>query len=102
MAVQIFLDAIPAKRERSRTRGLHPPALQSVRRDFLAFLAPTSLTAAELVRAIRDADKTKHRRCRLFDRFTGQGVPEGREQASAVEVGATAGEELHRRRVESG
>ena len=85
MAVQIFLDAIPAKRASGPARfAFMPPALQSVRRDF-AFLAPTSLTAAELVRAIRGADKASIVDARLFDRFTGQGVPEG-QVSLAVEV----------------
>ncbi|ABF54488.1 phenylalanine--tRNA ligase subunit beta [Sphingopyxis alaskensis] len=85
MAVQIFLDAIPAKRASGPARAAFaPPALQSVRRDF-AFLAPTSLTAAELVRAIRGADKASIVDARLFDRFTGQGVPEG-QVSLAVEV----------------
>ena len=85
MAVQIFLDAIPAKRASGPARAAFtPPALQSVRRDF-AFLAPTSLTAAELVRAIRGADKASIVGARLFDRFTGQGVPEG-QVSLAVEV----------------
>ena len=85
MAVQIFLDAIPAKRASGPARAAFtPPALQSVRRDF-AFLAPTSLTAAELVRAIRGADKASVVDARLFDRFTGQGVPEG-QVSLAVEI----------------
>ncbi len=85
MAVQIFLDAIPAKRTSGPARAAFtPPALQSVRRDF-AFLAPTSLTAAELVRAIRGADKAAIVDAHLFDRFTGQGVPEG-QVSLAVEV----------------
>ena len=85
MAVQIFLDAIPAKRASGPARAAFaPPALQSVRRDF-AFLAPTSLTAADLVRAIRGADKASIVEARLFDRFTGQGVPEG-QVSLAVEV----------------
>ncbi len=85
MAVQIFLDAIPAKRASGPARAAFtPPALQSVRRDF-AFLAPTSLTAAELVRAIRGAEKASIADARLFDRFTGQGVPEG-QVSLAVEV----------------
>src|SRR3546814_753176 len=61
-----------------------PPALQTVRRDF-AFLAPTGLTAAELVCAIRGADKAAIVDARLFDRFAGQGVPEG-QVSLAVEV----------------
>lgn len=85
MAVQIFLDAIPAKRSSGPARAaFSPPALQSVRRDF-AFLAPTSLTAADLVRAIRGADKANIVDARLFDRFTGQGVPDG-QVSLAVEV----------------
>ena len=85
MAVQIFLDAIPAKRASGPARAAFtPPALQSVRRDF-AFLAPTRLTAADLVRAIRGADKTSITGARLFDRFAGQGVPEG-QVSLAVEV----------------
>jgi phenylalanyl-tRNA synthetase beta chain len=85
MAVQIFLDAIPAKRASGPARAAFiPPALQSVRRDF-AFLAPTTLTAADLVRAIRGADKASIVDARLFDRFTGQGVPEG-QVSLAVEV----------------
>lgn len=85
MAVQIFLDAIPAKRASGPARAAFtPPALQSVRRDF-AFLAPANLTAADLVRAIRGADKTGITGARLFDRFAGQGVPEG-QVSLAVEV----------------
>ncbi|WP_447758363.1 phenylalanine--tRNA ligase subunit beta [Sphingopyxis fribergensis] len=85
MAVQIFLDAIPAKRASGPARAAFtPPALQSVRRDF-AFLAPTSLTAAELVRALRGADKANIVDARLFDRFAGPGVPDG-QVSLAVEV----------------
>jgi len=85
MAVQIFLDAIPAKRASGPARtAFTPPALQSVRRDF-AFLAPDALTATDLVRAIRGADKVSIVDARLFDRFAGQGVPEG-QVSLAVEV----------------
>jgi len=85
MAVQIFLDAVPAKRASGPARAAFaPPALQSVRRDF-AFLAPETLAAGELVRAIRGADKTAINGARLFDRFAGQGVPEG-QVSLAVEV----------------
>jgi len=85
MAAQIFLDAIPAKRASGPARSAFtPPALQSVRRDF-AFLAPDTLAAADLVRAIRGADKTNIVNARLFDRFAGQGVPSG-QLSLAVEV----------------
>ncbi|MGV7122794.1 phenylalanine--tRNA ligase subunit beta [Sphingopyxis sp. 550A] len=85
MAVQIFLDAIPTKRASGPARVAYaPPALQSVRRDF-AFLAPEGLAAADLVRAIRGADKAAIVDARLFDRFAGQGVPEG-QVSLAVEI----------------
>ncbi|HZG33489.1 MAG TPA: phenylalanine--tRNA ligase subunit beta, partial [Sphingopyxis sp.] len=85
MAVQIFLDAIPAKRASGPARSAFtPPALQPVRRDF-AFLAPDSLSAADLVRAVKGADKALIIDARLFDRFAGAGVPEG-QVSLAVEV----------------
>jgi phenylalanyl-tRNA synthetase beta chain len=55
-----------------------------VRRDF-AFLAPDSLAAGDLVRAVKGADKAVITDARLFDRFAGQGVPEG-QVSLAVEV----------------
>jgi phenylalanyl-tRNA synthetase beta chain len=85
MAAQIFLDAIPAKRASGPARAAFtPPALQSVRRDF-AFLAPETLAAGDLVRAVKGADKASIIDARLFDRFAGQGVPEG-QVSQAVEV----------------
>lgn len=85
MAVQIFLDAIPAKRASGPARAAYtPPALQAVRRDF-AFLAPESLSAADLVRAIKGADKANITDARLFDRFAGQGVPDA-HVSLAVEI----------------
>lgn len=85
MAAQIFLDAIPAKRASGPARAAFtPPALQSVRRDF-AFLAPETLAAGDLVRAVKGADKLSIVDARLFDRFAGQGVPD-RQVSLAVEV----------------
>ena len=69
VAAEIYLDAIPAPRGGGRSRpAFTPPALQSITRDF-AFLVPSSLTADELVRAIRGADKALITAVRLFDRF---------------------------------
>ncbi len=91
MALQIFLDAIPAKRASGPARAAFtPPALQSLTRDF-AFLAPEALSAADLVRAVRGADKASIVDSRLFDRFAGQGVPEG-QVSLAVEITLQPGE----------
>ena len=86
MAVEVFLDAIPAKRGGgSFARAPYaPPALQPVTRDF-AFLVPADLAAGDLVRAVRGADKAAVVDARVFDVFAGQGVPEGKKSV-AVEV----------------
>lgn len=89
MVAEIHLDAIPAKRAPKDGNAFMradytPPALQSVTRDF-AFLVPADLPAETLVRAVRGADRTQITAARLFDRFTGQGVPEG-QVSLAIEV----------------
>ena len=85
VAAEIYLDAIPAKRDSGRTRPAYAPsALQAVRRDF-AFLVPADLTSDKLIRAIQGADKQAITEVSLFDVFTGQGVPEG-QKSLAIEV----------------
>jgi phenylalanyl-tRNA synthetase beta chain len=84
-AAEIFLDAIPRRRGSGHMRDAYaPPALQPVTRDF-AFLVPVDQTADGLVRAVRGADKTAIVEARLFDVFTGTGVPEGLKSL-AIEV----------------
>lgn len=85
IAAEIFLDAIPAKKAAGFMRpAFTPPALQAVTRDF-AFLVADTLAAGDLVRAIRGSDKANIIAVRLFDRFAGQGVPEGKVSL-AIEV----------------
>ena len=84
-AVEIFLDAIPAKRATGFARPAYtPPALQAVTRDF-AFIVPSTLAAGDLVRAVKGADKAVITDARLFDLFTGAGVEDGKKSL-AVEV----------------
>ncbi len=86
VAVEIFLDAIPGKKGApsfART-AYAPPALQSVMRDF-AFLVPADLPAGDLQRMIKGADKANIVDARIFDVFSGQGVPEGKKSV-AIEV----------------
>ncbi len=90
-AVELFLDAIPAKKGAAFARpGFTPPALQAVIRDF-AFLVPQSLAAGDLVRAVQGADKVAITGVRVFDVFAGQGVPEGK-LSIALEVTLQPGE----------
>jgi phenylalanyl-tRNA synthetase beta chain len=85
VAAEIYLDAIPAKRDSGRTRPAYAPAaLQAVRRDF-AFLVAADLQADKLIRAIQGADKQAITEVSLFDVFTGHGVPEG-QKSLAIEV----------------
>lgn len=94
-AVEIYLDALPARRGAEKSGGFMrpaytPPALQAVTRDF-AFLVPAELPAGDLVRAVKGADKAAIVDARLFDLFTGTGVPEG-QKSLAVEVTLQPGE----------
>ncbi len=90
-AVEIYLDAIPGKRATGFMRPAYtPPALQPVTRDF-AFLVDIDVAAGDLVRAARTADKANIVDARLFDVFTGNGVPEGKKSL-AVEVTMQPGE----------
>ncbi|MEP9359125.1 phenylalanine--tRNA ligase subunit beta [Sphingomonas sp. KR3-1] len=91
-AVELYLDALPAKRGGTgfmRT-AYTPPALQAVTRDF-AFLVPAELAAGDLVRTVKGADKATIVDARLFDVFTGTGVPEG-QKSLAIEVTLQPGE----------
>ena len=94
-AVELFLDAIPARKNLTQGAafarpGFTPPALQAVTRDF-AFLVPASLAAGDLVRVVQGTDKASITAVRVFDVFAGQGVPEGKKSI-AVEVTLQPGE----------
>jgi len=90
-AVELFLDAIPAKKGAAFARpGFTPPALQAVTRDF-AFLVSATLAAGDLVRAVQGADKAVITGVRVFDVFAGAGVPEG-HKSLALEVTLQPGE----------
>jgi phenylalanyl-tRNA synthetase beta chain len=88
-AVELFLDAIPAKKASKGAvsfarPSFAPPALQAVTRDF-AFLVPANLAAEELLKSVRGSDKVNITGARVFDVFTGEGVPEGKKSI-AIEV----------------
>ena len=91
-AIELFLDAIPAKRGRATfARAAYAPsALQAVTRDF-AFLVPVETPAGELVRMVRGADKANIVSVRLFDDFRGAGLPDG-HKSLAVEITLQPGE----------
>jgi phenylalanyl-tRNA synthetase beta chain len=85
IAAEIHLDAIPDRRATGFMRpAFAPPPLQAVTRDF-AFLVDADVAADTLVRAVRGADRQAIVEVRVFDRFAGAGVPEGKVSL-AVEV----------------
>lgn len=85
VAAEIYLDAIPVKKASNVMRTTFtPPALQAVTRDF-AFLVSADLPSGDLVRTIKGADRDNIVAVRLFDQFSGHGVPEG-QKSLAVEV----------------
>lgn len=90
-AVELFLDAIPAKKAGGLARPAYaPPALQAVTRDF-AFIVPASLPAGDLVRTVKGADKANIVAARLFDRFI---LPDG-QHSLGVEVTLQPGEKSY-------
>ena len=96
--VEVYLDAIPAKKAANASGGFArvnyaPPALQAVTRDF-AFLVPEALPAGDLLRAVKGADKANIVAVRLFDDFRGAGVPEG-QKSLALEVTLQPGDKSY-------
>ncbi|HEV7267861.1 MAG TPA: phenylalanine--tRNA ligase subunit beta [Falsiroseomonas sp.] len=76
VAFEVFLDAIAEPKRRKK--GVPDlPAFQPLRRDF-AFLVDASVPAEALLRAARNADKTLVADAVLFDRYTGDRLPEGK------------------------
>jgi phenylalanyl-tRNA synthetase beta chain len=81
-ASEIFFARIPASRATTAAKPLLKlDALQPVIRDF-AFLADRDVTAAKLVKSIRDAEKTLIRDVTVFDIYEGKGVPEGKKSVA--------------------
>jgi phenylalanyl-tRNA synthetase beta chain len=76
---EVFLDAVPQPRARGRARPLLKLSpFQPVERDF-AFVVPQDLPAETLLRTARGVDKKLIAEVRLFDVYTGPGVPEGKK-----------------------
>jgi phenylalanyl-tRNA synthetase beta chain len=82
---ELYLDAVPAGKQRSLTKpALDASDLQAVARDF-AFLLDADIAAADVVRAAQSAERALIADVGVFDVFTGQGVPQGKKSL-AIEV----------------
>ena len=76
VAFEIDLDRLPKPKRRGRAPielWPYPP----VDRDF-AFIVDVSITADQVLKAVRSADKRLIREVALFDAYSGKGVPEGK------------------------
>ncbi|MEA2754165.1 MAG: phenylalanyl-tRNA synthetase beta chain [Aliidongia sp.] len=80
---EVFLDAVPFAKSARQRPPLKLSSLQPVERDF-AFLVDTSVTAEQLLRAARGVDRKLICDVRLFDVYTGVGVPEGKKSLAVT------------------
>ncbi|HEX3430982.1 MAG TPA: phenylalanine--tRNA ligase subunit beta [Rhizomicrobium sp.] len=78
-AFEVFLDAIPESKAKARARPLFQPSpFPAVERDF-AFVVDAKVTAEEILRSARNAERNLIERMEVFDVYEGAGVPEGRK-----------------------
>jgi phenylalanyl-tRNA synthetase beta chain len=78
VAFEVHVDRVPFAKSGRQRAALKLSPFQPVERDF-AFLVDTTVTAEQLLRAARGADKKLVADVRLFDLYTGTGVPEGKK-----------------------
>jgi phenylalanyl-tRNA synthetase beta chain len=85
-AFEVFLDAIPAAKAKSRAKPrLDASDLMPVRRDF-AFVLDRNVAAADVVRAAAGADKALIRDVSVFDVFEGGALADEGKKSLAIEV----------------
>lgn len=73
---EIFLDRLPLKP--AKYTAYAPNLFQTVERDF-AVILDADISASKLLKAVGGADKEYIRNIRLFDVYTGKGIPEGKK-----------------------
>ncbi len=78
-AFEIFLDVVPFPKAKGKAKPLPEiSSFQPVERD-LAFVVDQEVTAENLLRAARGADRGLVSSVRLFDLYQGSGLPEGKK-----------------------
>lgn len=85
-AFEIFLDALPAEKKKSRAK---PPLASSdllpVTRD-LAFIVPKDVPAGDVIKAAANSDKTLIKAVNVFDVFEGGSLAAEGKKSVAIEV----------------
>jgi phenylalanyl-tRNA synthetase beta chain len=79
-AFEIILDALPEPKARTRAQ-FSPSPFQAIERDF-AFVMDRAMAAGELIRAVKNAERTLIDTVALFDVYEGPGVPEGKKSVA--------------------
>ncbi len=83
---EIFLDAVPPEKRKSRARAPFDVSdLMPVRRDF-AFVVDAGVAAADVVRAAKSADKALITQVNVFDVFEGGSLADEGKKSLAIEV----------------
>ncbi|HEY5347704.1 MAG TPA: hypothetical protein VIJ72_05885, partial [Rhizomicrobium sp.] len=85
-AFEIFLDAIPDGKSKKARSVFAPSPFQAIERDF-AFLVDAKVSAEDITRAAKAADRALIESVTIFDVYEGKGVGEGkRSLAIAVRL----------------
>ncbi len=98
-AFEVILDAIPESKAKGKARPASsseavghqrsvfaPSPYQAIERDF-AFLVDAKVSADEVLRAAKGAERNLIEQAAIFDVYEGKGVPEGRKSlAIAVRI----------------
>lgn len=85
-AFEIFLDALPAEKKKSRTRAQFAVSdLLPVRRDF-AFIVGKDVAAGDVIKAAAGADKALIQSVNVFDVFEGGSLASEGKKSLAIEV----------------
>ncbi|HJW40709.1 MAG TPA: phenylalanine--tRNA ligase subunit beta [Rhizomicrobium sp.] len=78
-AFEVILDAIPESKAKSKARPLFAPSpYQAIERDF-AFVVDAAVSADEVLRAAKGAERNLIEQAAIFDVYEGNGVPEGKK-----------------------
>ncbi len=84
VACEVYLDAVPPSKGKTKAKALKVSALMPLTRDF-AFVMDQNVEASKLLNAIKGLDKELIEDVRIFDVYQGDKLPEGKKSL-AVEV----------------
>jgi phenylalanyl-tRNA synthetase beta chain len=78
-AFEVYVDAIPEPKSKGKARAPFTPSpFQPVERDF-AFVLDANISANEVIKAAKSAERALIERVDVFDLYEGKGIPEGKK-----------------------